>query len=287
MLTPERVEGLYDYIGARIRSERAGTGLSQGELGRRVGLTRTSISNIELGRQKIQIHTLYDIATVLGVPPAALLPPQPDRSAVEERYLRRLSLGEGEWVRGILAPMPGGEVAAPNSEKPRAIEKDSEALLRRLGVNVPPVPVDQVASRCGAEIRYAAYDGEMGGLLLNEGGRVVIGLNSVETKARQRFAIAHLLGHLALHGEKGLRVDRTFSSMKGEGVSAKRDQEESAANDFAAGLLVPPSMIKADLKGKKVDYSNGDMLAGLADRYKVGVEVMVYRLMRMDAITAS
>lgn len=48
--------------------------MTQEELGRQVGLTRTSITNIERGRQRVQVHTLYAIAGALRVQPAELLP---------------------------------------------------------------------------------------------------------------------------------------------------------------------------------------------------------------------
>jgi transcriptional regulator with XRE-family HTH domain len=48
--------------------------MTQSELARCVGLTRTSIVNIEQGRQKVMLHTLYAIADVFGVPVANLLP---------------------------------------------------------------------------------------------------------------------------------------------------------------------------------------------------------------------
>lgn len=287
MLTAERIEGIYDYIGSRVRAERVDASLSQDELGLRVGLTRTSISNIELGHQKIQIHTLYDIAAVLGVPPTALLPPAPDQAEVEERYLKKLSLGEREWVKAILATLPDKEDQGRRAEKAPAIDKNPEMLLGRLGVDSPPVPVDQVAQQCGAEIRYAPYEGEMSGLLFNNGDRIIIGLNSSDTKVRQRFAIAHELGHLALHGDKELHVDRTFSSTRGKGAAMKIDQVESDANDFAVRMLIPMSMITSDLRGKPVDYSDGEKMRGLSERYKVGTEVMTYRLMRLNALIKS
>lgn len=282
MLTPERIEGVYDYIGARIRSGRMDANLSQDELGLRVGLTRTSISNIELGRQKVQIHTLYEIASVLGVTPAALLPPSPDQAEVEEKYLKRLSLGEQEWVKSILATLPGRDGSERGAGKTVEIGKDPERLLQQVGVNAPPVPVDQVARQCGAEIRYAPYEGQMSGLLLRDGGQIIIGLNSLDPKARQRFAVAHELGHLALHGDRELHVDRTFSAVRGKRFSSKIDHVEREANDFAVGLLIPAGMLKADLKNKPVDFSDGEMIGVLADRYKVGPEIMTYRLMTWD-----
>ncbi len=63
---------MYREVGARIRKARAGR--KQQQLAIAVGLTRTSITNIEQGRQKILLHTFLAIAAALGVPPAQLLP---------------------------------------------------------------------------------------------------------------------------------------------------------------------------------------------------------------------
>lgn len=125
--------------------------------------------------------------------------------------------------------------------------------------------------------------GRNGGLLFHDGERTIIGLNSLDTKVRQRFAVAHELGHLALHGDKEIYVDRTFSSVRWKGSAIESDAVESAANEFAAALLVPPSMITPELKGKKIDYSNSEMISGFAERYNVGTEVMIYRLMKLGA----
>lgn len=54
--------------------ERPEFGLSQDALAKRVGLSRTSVTNIEKGRQQIPLHALYSFADALGVEPTALLP---------------------------------------------------------------------------------------------------------------------------------------------------------------------------------------------------------------------
>ena len=51
--------------------------MTQDRLGTLVGLSRTSITNIEKGRQHVSLHQLYRIADVLGVTPDMLLPPTP------------------------------------------------------------------------------------------------------------------------------------------------------------------------------------------------------------------
>ena len=67
-------ELIYEALGERIRRARAVCEMRQGELARRVGLSRTSITNVELGRQGLAIHQLFAFADALGVEPCELLP---------------------------------------------------------------------------------------------------------------------------------------------------------------------------------------------------------------------
>ena len=71
---PATDEAFHRYIAGRIRDEREALGFSQAELAIEVGVTRTSIVNIETGRQHPPVYTLYHIARALAVPVAALLP---------------------------------------------------------------------------------------------------------------------------------------------------------------------------------------------------------------------
>ncbi|MGG1518480.1 helix-turn-helix transcriptional regulator [Paenibacillus oryzisoli] len=65
---------LYAVIGQRIRINRERFNMTQEEMGEKVGLTRSSIANIELGRQKIQLDTLYQVAITLNLEILELLP---------------------------------------------------------------------------------------------------------------------------------------------------------------------------------------------------------------------
>jgi len=53
-------------LGQRIRNAREGASVRQDQLARSVGLSRTSITNIERGRQGIQVYLLVRIVEVLG-----------------------------------------------------------------------------------------------------------------------------------------------------------------------------------------------------------------------------
>jgi transcriptional regulator with XRE-family HTH domain len=65
---------IYAALGELVREHREGQGMSQGALGKRIGLSRTSIANIESGRQRIPLHHLYRMADALGVKAHTLLP---------------------------------------------------------------------------------------------------------------------------------------------------------------------------------------------------------------------
>lgn len=64
---------IYRDIGFRVRAAR-GTKLTQRELGDRIQLSRTSITNLEVGKQQIPVHVLLKIARALHVPAQDLLP---------------------------------------------------------------------------------------------------------------------------------------------------------------------------------------------------------------------
>ena len=101
-------EALYSAIGQLVRAARRHAGLTQDVVAGRVGLTRASINNIEHGRQKILVHTLFDLADALGVAPAALLPPlASDQHLPESDLPSDLDTGERAWVRAVLALEPG------------------------------------------------------------------------------------------------------------------------------------------------------------------------------------
>lgn len=64
---------IYEAVGGNIRRERVERHMNQAELARRVGLSRTSVTNLELGRQSLLVHQLVSIANALGVEPASLI----------------------------------------------------------------------------------------------------------------------------------------------------------------------------------------------------------------------
>jgi len=90
-------------MGRLIRARRKKIDFTQDDLAQRVNLTRTSITNIERGRQKFQIHTLFDIARALEVSPTALIPLADFQElALVNEQIKGLPADEREFAKSVL-----------------------------------------------------------------------------------------------------------------------------------------------------------------------------------------
>jgi DNA-binding XRE family transcriptional regulator len=65
---------LYGELGRKIRHVRERKGLTQGELAKRLGISRASVVNIEAGRQHTPLHLLWKLAEMLGTELTSLIP---------------------------------------------------------------------------------------------------------------------------------------------------------------------------------------------------------------------
>ena len=96
---------LYADIGKRIRDARDGLSLTQEELAEKLGMSRTSVTNIERGRQQILVHTLFSIAAALKMQVRQLLP-EDEVIAVTEKSSKPTPKGisDNEWkyIRPVL-----------------------------------------------------------------------------------------------------------------------------------------------------------------------------------------
>jgi transcriptional regulator with XRE-family HTH domain len=69
-----KTDEFYVQVGQHVRTAREDRGLSQATLARRIGFTRSSVANLEAGRQRVTLHLFVLIARALGVEPDGLLP---------------------------------------------------------------------------------------------------------------------------------------------------------------------------------------------------------------------
>lgn len=162
------------------------------------------------------------------------------------------------------------------------INTEVDRLLTAAKVRQPPVPVEKMAVDAGARVVRNDFKDDVSGVLIRRDGTVVIGVASSQSDERQRFTIAHELGHLLLHDGEEVHVDKLFRvNLRSQLSSKAEDVEEIEANAFAASLLMPIGFLKADLQAVTLDIDDPSQVAKLAARYGVSTQAMTYRLMNI------
>ncbi|MBI3774474.1 MAG: helix-turn-helix transcriptional regulator [Gammaproteobacteria bacterium] len=89
----EENRDFYTAVGRRVADIRKGR-MTQETLAEKLNLTRTSVINIEKGRQQVLLHTLVNIARALQVSPTDLIPGEENIEAL----LRDKSKKGRDWI---------------------------------------------------------------------------------------------------------------------------------------------------------------------------------------------
>lgn len=89
-------DDFYKEFGQTLKQQRERIGLTQGELAAKVQLGRTSVTNIEQGRQHVPLHMLLELAKAVGVDPMVLLPAVRLEVEVSEPVQRAISREDPE-----------------------------------------------------------------------------------------------------------------------------------------------------------------------------------------------
>jgi Zn-dependent peptidase ImmA (M78 family) len=164
------------------------------------------------------------------------------------------------------------------------IRRKVEKLLRHFDIENPPVPVDQLAKKLGIFLCPLPADDEISGAIVRKDGRVIIAVNPAHHRNRQRFTIAHELGHFFFHSGMEEHVDKDFrlSWRRVAGSPPGVDWQEITANRFAAELLMPTRFMKSDLD--TIGVMDKRAVTLLALRYKVSPEAMKIRLSNLGLV---
>lgn len=170
----------------------------------------------------------------------------------------------------------------------RKISSLVREILRQAGIRSIPIPVEKIVQQRGIDLRLNNDpQSDVSGFLFLGGERPMIGVNSSQAQVRQRFTIAHELGHYLLHGfpPSEVHVDHGFKVMLRDGRSSEgTDEAEREANLFAAELLMPEDLLRAELRDTQhlriddAEVAVDELLVRLAGKYGVSKQVMMFRL---------
>ena len=143
-------------------------------------------------------------------------------------------------------------------------------VMSELGVSPPPpVDIDKVVRDWGLAVDYVQSPRGLHGRVIVT--RAVIEVAADDHPHRQRFTLAHELGHYVLD-HSPLFTDaepRDFGNPKGV--------NEQEANHFAASLLMPAEWVRQD-------WAKLRDAARMATLYRTSPESMWYRLQELKLI---
>jgi Zn-dependent peptidase ImmA (M78 family) len=166
------------------------------------------------------------------------------------------------------------------------IEAHAEDILRQLGMLSVPVDVELVAHRLNLRTEAAILGENVSGLLVVEKQHGVIGYNETQAFVRQRFTIAHEIGHFVLHlrdDPSALFIDTHYIVYRRDAQSSTgEDRREREANRFAAALLMPAALLYSEIQKQPFDFGDDEMLATLAGKFQVSTQAMSIRLSNLN-----
>jgi len=164
-------------------------------------------------------------------------------------------------------------------------EERAIALLSRYKIKGPPVDVAEIALEEGARVVFQDLEAKVSGVLVQKDKTATIGINALHHPNRQRFSIAHELGHYLMHADRpAVFVDEVLVHFRADPPDTA-DYREVEANSFAAALLMPSAWLKQDLAEKNIDALFGDRpLEQLARRYEVSTLALSIRMVNLGLL---
>jgi len=155
----------------------------------------------------------------------------------------------------------------------RMLPEQLQAL--REYTNQVPVPVGGLAKALGLKVVVAALPLNISGMIKpdDDGEGFIIKVNRFESKARQRFTIAHEIAHFLLHRDR-IQAGVVDSVLYRSKLSSRIEAE---ANRLAADIVMPRRKISA-ITGLETTHISDHMIERLANEFEVSKQAMGIRV---------
>jgi Zn-dependent peptidase ImmA (M78 family)/transcriptional regulator with XRE-family HTH domain len=267
------------FIGANLRLARLYHGLSLVELGDELDVSKQFLSRVETGAEPISTQLELRLVERLLVLPEFFYEVDPSPIADEQCHfrkqlttkvaLRQVARARGEMLKRLVSvlderlDMPAYSAVETEPSTVEAIELAAEKSRSLWALGIGPVDnMTRTAERAGAVVTRVELADEVDAVSFAT-RRPVIVLNAVcRSACRSRFAIAHELGHFALHA----------------GVLTGDKLTEGQANRFASAFLLPritfSNECRIAIRGTRLNWSG---LKELKFRWGASKAAILYR----------
>ncbi|KQW60466.1 helix-turn-helix domain-containing protein [Variovorax sp. Root411] len=269
-----------EFIGTNLRLIRLFHDLSLTDLGEQVGVSKQFLSRVETGAEVASAHLEAALAETLEVLPEFFYRIDPNPIVDEQCHFRRqlttkvalrqVARARGEMLKrlvGVLdehVELPQYQVCEADAESPETIERAAEMFRSLFGLGLGPLSnVTRIAENAGAVVlRVCGLAPEIDAVSFAT-KRPLIALNGDGRSAcRERFGVAHELGHFSLH----------IGVLTGDRLT------ETQANRFASALLMPRSTFATEcrlaLRGTRLNWPG---LSELKLRWGVSKAAIIFR----------
>lgn len=180
---------------------------------------------------------------------------------------------------------------AVSGARVKKIEEQVLSILNSFGSFKSSIDVKKIAELLGVSVIPYDFGDEMSGVLVLKNDKGTIGFNKDHSITRQRFTIAHELGHYILHrkNHNDVFVDRDFIIMYRRNCKYSESEllQEQEANAFAAAILMPEPLIEQELKNNNYysTLSELELIEKLARTFKVSAPAMTFRLNNLHVLS--
>jgi len=156
--------------------------------------------------------------------------------------------------------------------------KKAQDIINELGITSPSdINIEAIAFDGGVEVFYEKLYG-CEATLVGFGTKAIATVSPSHNRGRERFSVAHEVGHWHLHKGKSFRC-RVDDFVQNYSSDLEREKE---ADDFASNLLMPTRIIQPIIAA--INKPGLQHLQAVADEFQVSLQAVSIRLATLDTL---
>lgn len=273
------------FNGLELKLLRQFNQLSLEELGQHLECTRQYVHKVETGQTIPSFQFIQQVANFFNVPEELFTNV---KSVLQEEQIhfrslrstkittKQVVIARGEYIKRLTEyldsklRLPKYDIHDPN--RSGSIEAIAEQCRADWGLGLGPISsMIRLCESHGVVVTtFQSLSTEVDALSLATSRPIFVRNEAKESECRQRFDLAHELGHLVLH----------------DGMVTGDRITESEANQFASALLIPQTMMRTHFptwfRSGRYDW---DKLSEFKQTWKISKAAILYRAKSLGLLT--